>query len=191
MQIWKPMIATVNGYCLAAGLTLLSACDLRIAAEHTQFGLPEVVRGIVPTLGATQRLTRQLPWSVVMEPLLLGERIYAQRALSVGLINCVMPSRERDADRPRLGRTADRGRTAHPSARSRRRQSAAYRSRSTNASAWRSYSPPTSARPTALKKARRHRHSPRNARQSTRATSSDGRPQQRRSSVQPDRFAAS
>ena len=81
MQIWKPMIAAVNGYCLAAGLTLLSACDLRIAAEHAQFGLPEVIRGIVPTLGATQRLTRQLPWSVAMELLLMGEHIDAQRAL--------------------------------------------------------------------------------------------------------------
>ena len=84
MQIWKPMIAAVNGYCLAAGLTLLSACDLRIAARHAQFGLPEVIRGIVPTLGATQRLTRQLPWSVAMELLLMGEHIDAQRALAVG-----------------------------------------------------------------------------------------------------------
>ena len=94
MQIWKPMIAAVNGYCLAAGLTLLSACDLRIAAEHAQFGLPEVIRGIVPTLGATQRLTRQLPWSVAMELLLMGEHIDAQRALSVGLVNRVVPADE-------------------------------------------------------------------------------------------------
>lgn len=90
MQIWKPMIAAVNGYCLAAGLTLLSACDLRIAAEHARFGLPEVIRGIVPTLGATQRLTRQLPWSVAMELLLMGEQIDAQRAMSVGLVNRVV-----------------------------------------------------------------------------------------------------
>ncbi len=94
MQIWKPMIAAVNGYCLAAGLTLLSACDLRIAAAHAQFGLPEVIRGIVPTLGATQRLTRQLPWSTAMELLLMGEHIDAQRAYEVGLVNRVVPADE-------------------------------------------------------------------------------------------------
>ncbi len=94
MQIWKPMIAAVNGYCLGAGLTLLSVCDLRIAAEHARFGLPEVVRGIVPTLGATQRLTRQLPWSVAMELLLMGEQIDAERALSVGLVNRITSSDE-------------------------------------------------------------------------------------------------
>lgn len=81
MQIWKPIVAAVNGYCLGAGLTLLSMCDIRIAAEHAEFGLPEVRRGIVPTLGATQRLTRQLPWSVAMELLLLGDHISARRAI--------------------------------------------------------------------------------------------------------------
>ncbi len=94
MQIWKPMIAAVNGYCLGAGLTLLSACDLRVAAQHARFGLPEVARGIVPTLGATQRLTRQLPWSMAMELLLLGGQIDAQRALAVGLINRVAPAED-------------------------------------------------------------------------------------------------
>ena len=92
MQIWKPMIAAVNGYCLAAGLTLLSVCDLRISAEHAKFGLPEVIRGIVPTLGATQRLTRQLPWSAAMELLLMGEHIDAQRAYEIGLVNRVIPA---------------------------------------------------------------------------------------------------
>ena len=94
MQIWKPMIAAVNGYCLAAGLTLLSVCDLRIAAEHARFGLPEVIRGIVPTLGATQRLTRQLPWSAAMELLLMGEQIDARRAYEIGLVNRVAPADE-------------------------------------------------------------------------------------------------
>ncbi len=91
VQIWKPIIAAVNGYCLAAGLTLLSACDIRIASERAEFGLPEVRWGILPTLGATQRLTRQLPWAVAMELLLLGERISAQRAYECGLINRVVP----------------------------------------------------------------------------------------------------
>ena len=105
MQIWKPMIAAVNGYCLGAGLTLLSVCDLRVAAEHAQFGLPEVIRGIVPTLGATQRLTRQLPWSAAMELLLLGEHLDAQRAYEIGLVNRVaaaedvLPTAQAWADR--------------------------------------------------------------------------------------------
>lgn len=94
MQIWKPIVAAVNGYCLGAGLTLLSMCDIRIAAEHAEFGLPEVRRGIVPTLGATQRLTRQLPWSVAMELLLLGDHISARRAHECGLVNKVVPSGE-------------------------------------------------------------------------------------------------
>lgn len=94
MQIWKPIVAAVNGYCLGAGLTLLSMCDIRIAAEHAEFGLPEVRRGIVPTLGATQRLTRQLPWSVAMELLLLGDHISARRAYACGMINKVVASGE-------------------------------------------------------------------------------------------------
>ena len=90
MQIWKPIIGAVNGYCLAAGMTLLSMCDYRIAAEHARFGLPEVRWGIVPTLGATQRLTRQLPWSAAMELLLLGRQIEARRAREIGLVNEVV-----------------------------------------------------------------------------------------------------
>ena len=91
VQIWKPVIAAVNGYCLAAGMTLLSACDIRIASERARFGLPEVRWGILPTLGATQRLPRQLPWAVAMELLLLGEQITAQRAYECGLVNRVVP----------------------------------------------------------------------------------------------------
>lgn len=91
VQVWKPIIAAVNGYCLAAGMTLLSACDIRIASERAQFGLPEVRWGILPTLGATQRLPRQLPWAVAMELLLLGERMTAQRAYECGLINRIVP----------------------------------------------------------------------------------------------------
>jgi E-phenylitaconyl-CoA hydratase len=90
LQLWKPVIAAVNGYCLGAGLTLLSACDIRVAVESATFGLPEVKRGIVPTLGATQRLPRQLPYAVAMEILLLGEPLSAEQALRFGLINRVV-----------------------------------------------------------------------------------------------------
>lgn len=94
LAVWKPVIAAVNGYCLGAGLTLLSACDIRVAAESATFGLPEVLHGVVPTLGATQRLPRQLPWAVAMEMLLLGRRLSAAEALGFGLVNQVVADGE-------------------------------------------------------------------------------------------------
>lgn len=91
-ELWKPVIAAVDGYCLGAGMTLLSACDIRIASTTSSFGLPEVKRGIVPTLGATQRFPRQLPWSTALEMLLLGDMFGAEDALRYGLINQVVDS---------------------------------------------------------------------------------------------------
>ena len=75
-------------------MTLLSACDIRIASTTSSFGLPEVKRGIVPTLGATQRFPRQLPWSTALEMLLLGDMFGAEDALRYGLINQVVDSSE-------------------------------------------------------------------------------------------------
>ena len=73
---------------------LLSACDIRVASETAEFGLPEVRWGIVPTLGATQRLPRQLPFAVAMELLLLGEHLSAADAERYGLVNTVVPQAE-------------------------------------------------------------------------------------------------
>ena len=70
LEVWKPVIAAVNGYCLAGGMTLLFATDIRIAAEHATFGLSEVKRGILPGNGGTQRALRQLPYPIAMELLL-------------------------------------------------------------------------------------------------------------------------
>ena len=72
LHLWKPVIAAVNGYCLGAGLTLLSACDIRVAVDSATFGLPEVKRGIVPTLGATQRLP-PLTARAIKESVLRGQ----------------------------------------------------------------------------------------------------------------------
>ena len=87
----KPVIAAINGHCLAGGLELALACDLRIAAEHATFGLPEVRRGLIPGAGGTQRLPRTIPLGVAAEMIMTGEPIEAQRALALGLVNRVVP----------------------------------------------------------------------------------------------------
>ncbi|MFV2089604.1 MAG: enoyl-CoA hydratase/isomerase family protein [Pseudomonadales bacterium] len=87
----KPVIAAINGPCLAGGLELALACDIRIAAEHAVFGLPEVTRGILPGAGGTQRLPRSLPQGVALEMILTGAPIDAQAALRWGLVSHVVP----------------------------------------------------------------------------------------------------
>ncbi|HTE84672.1 MAG TPA: enoyl-CoA hydratase-related protein [Dehalococcoidia bacterium] len=91
LEVWKPVIAAVNGYCLAGGMTLLFATDIRVAAEHATFGLSEVTRGILPGNGGTQRALRQLPYPIAMELLLTGGQLTAQQALQYGLVNQVVP----------------------------------------------------------------------------------------------------
>ena len=91
LEVWKPVIGAVNGYCLAGGMTLLLATDIRIAAEHATFNIAEVRRGIVPGNGGTQRLLEQLPYTIGMELLLTGDAIDAQRAAHFGLVNRVVP----------------------------------------------------------------------------------------------------
>jgi enoyl-CoA hydratase len=93
-DVFKPVIAAVNGACIAGGLELLLGTDLRIAAEHATFGLGEVRWGLVPLGGSHVRLTRQVPWAVAMELLLTGEPIDARRACEVGLVNRVVPAGE-------------------------------------------------------------------------------------------------
>ena len=91
LEVWKPIIAAVNGYCLAGGMTLLLATDIRIAAEHATFGVAEVKRGIIPGNGGTQRILEQLPYAIAMEMLLTGEPIDAATAARFGLVNKVVP----------------------------------------------------------------------------------------------------
>jgi enoyl-CoA hydratase/carnithine racemase len=88
---WKPMIAAINGYCLAGGLELALACDIRVAAEHATFGLPEPKRALMPGAGGTQRLPRAIPLAFAMEILLTGDRIDSQTALQLGLVSHVVP----------------------------------------------------------------------------------------------------
>jgi enoyl-CoA hydratase/carnithine racemase len=92
LEIWKPVIAAINGHCLAGGMTLMLATDLRVAAEHATFALSEVKRGIIAANGGTQRLPQQLPHAIAMEMLLIGDAIDAQTAARWGLVNRVVPA---------------------------------------------------------------------------------------------------
>jgi E-phenylitaconyl-CoA hydratase len=94
LEVWKPVVAAINGYCLGGGMTLMLATDIRIAAEHATFGLSEVKRGIIPANGGTQRILAQVPYAIGMEMLLLGETFDAATAARWGLINRVVPQAE-------------------------------------------------------------------------------------------------
>jgi crotonobetainyl-CoA hydratase len=89
--ISKPVIAAVNGTALGGGTEIALACDLVVAADHAQFGLPEVKRGLIAGAGGAFRLAEQLPRKIAMEMLLTGRPIDAARALELGLVNAVVP----------------------------------------------------------------------------------------------------
>lgn len=89
--LYKPVIAAINGRALGGGTELLQATDIRIAADHAQFALPEPKVGIVPGAGSMVRLARQLPWAHAMRILLGGEPVSAQQALEMGLVSEVVP----------------------------------------------------------------------------------------------------
>lgn len=89
-EIWKPIIAAVNGYALGFGLTLVSACDFVIASERAEFGFPEVQLG-VPTVQGAVRMPKMIGWQNAMELLLLGDRVSADRAKEMGLVMKVVP----------------------------------------------------------------------------------------------------
>jgi E-phenylitaconyl-CoA hydratase len=89
-EIFKPVIAAVNGHCLGYGLTLVTWCDFVIASERATFGFPEVTVGI-PTIVGAVRLPQRIGWQYAMELLLTGERIDAVRAKEIGLAGWVVP----------------------------------------------------------------------------------------------------
>src|SRR6266508_2891933 len=91
LEIWKPMIAAINGFCLAGGLEQALACDLRIAAPHAGFGLTEVRWAIIPGAGGTQRLPRAVPLAKAMEMILMARTLTAEEALHYGLVNAMVP----------------------------------------------------------------------------------------------------
>ena len=90
----KPVIAALNGIVIGGGFEIAMSCDLLIASEHIEFGLPEIPLGIVPDAGALQRLPQLLPYNIAMEMFLLGRRLSSSEALKFGLVNKVVPYEE-------------------------------------------------------------------------------------------------
>jgi enoyl-CoA hydratase len=95
-RIEKPIVAVVNGYCLAGGFELALSCDLIIASEKSIFGLPEINLGIIPGWGGTVRLPKTLPIRKAKELIFLGEQFAAKEAYEMGLINYMVPEAELD-----------------------------------------------------------------------------------------------
>jgi enoyl-CoA hydratase len=87
----KPVVAAINGFALGGGCELAMACHIRIAAEHAQFGQPEVKLGIGPGYGGTARLPRLVGKGRALELLLTGRMIDAGEAYRIGLVNRVVP----------------------------------------------------------------------------------------------------
>ena len=89
-EMSKPVIAAINGFALGGGLELALACDFRIAAEHAELGSPEIVLGLIPGWGGTQRLVRVIGLARAKEIVMLGNRIKAEEAFRIGLVNKVV-----------------------------------------------------------------------------------------------------
>lgn len=86
----KPSIAAINGFALGGGTEIALACDIRIAAENAVFGQPEILIGILPGWGGTQRLPRLVGMGIAKELILGGGQIDAKRAYEIGLVNKVV-----------------------------------------------------------------------------------------------------
>ena len=86
-KLYKPIVAAINGNCVAGGMEMLGGCDLRVAADTATFGVLEPKRGLFAGGGTTVRLPRQIPFPAAMELLLCADRISAQHAYEMGLLN--------------------------------------------------------------------------------------------------------
>ena len=94
VKLYKPIIAAVNGACVAGGMEMLGGCDIRVAQPEAYFGVMEPKRGLFAGGGTTVRLPRQIPYPAAMEFLLCADRVPAAQALTFGLLNAVVPAEE-------------------------------------------------------------------------------------------------
>ena len=92
-EIYKPVIAAVNGHCLGYGLTLVTWCDFVLASERARFGYPEAALGVPAMVGAI-RLPQKIGWADAMELLMTGEAVDAETAERIGLVWRVVPHDE-------------------------------------------------------------------------------------------------
>ena len=90
-DIYKPIIAAINGFCFAGAMEMVLATDIRIASEDAVLGLVEAKWGLVTSAGGTVRLVRQLSWCHAMEIMFMADPITAQDAYRMGLVNRVVP----------------------------------------------------------------------------------------------------
>ena len=91
LDIWKPLIAAVNGPARGGGVEIALACDIRIVSENAYLQFPEVGRGLIPGLGGTQRLPRAISAAKAAEMILMGTPVSAEEAYRIGLVNAVVP----------------------------------------------------------------------------------------------------
>lgn len=90
LKIEKPIIAALHGYVLGSGVEMALLCDIRIASEDTQFGVPEMGLGIIPAAGGSQTLPRTVRRGYAMEMLLSGRWLKADEACRIGMVNKVV-----------------------------------------------------------------------------------------------------
>ncbi len=93
-DIYKPIIAAVNGFALGGGCEIALACDIIIAADHARFGLPEPRVGLMAAAGGVHRLPRHIPLKIAMGMMLTGKHITAQQAAQYGIVNEVVPLKD-------------------------------------------------------------------------------------------------
>jgi enoyl-CoA hydratase len=109
-RLKKPLIAAVEGTCIAGGCEILQATDIRIAGQTAKFAIAEARWGLFPLGGSTVRLRRQIPYCQAMDILLTGRQLTADEALSIGLIGRVVPAGEALAEAKKVAeRIAENG----------------------------------------------------------------------------------